>query len=218
MRMAKGIKMRKALAMSRALFAAAVLIAGMALPGTSPARAVTLLSLTNTPTTTDTPYHLFFTAKSGTTTTTISIGGYDHPGFEYVFDISVTLGGGANLLGDTWVRTPAEAGSEATQGNGLLTFGDLSSGKFAVFSQSFTTAPGATYLLSFHFANSLDGSSFPSDPSQLLITTSAALSPTTVSVAVPELDTWTMALFGFVGLGIIGYCRRRKTQSRTLPA
>ena len=213
--------MRKALAMSRTLSAAAVLVAGvifMALPGTSPARAATLLLLNNPATTTDTPYHLFFTARSGTTTTRISIGGYDHPGFEYVFDISVTQGGGANLLGESWLRTPAEAGSEATQSSGLLTFGDLSSGKFAVFSQSFATTPNDTYLLSFHFANSLDGSSFPSDPGQLLITTSGALSPAVVSVAVPELNTWTMALFGFVGLGFIGYCQSRKAQSRTLAA
>lgn len=207
--------MRKASAMSKTLSAAAALIAGMALLGSSPARAVTLLSLANSPTTTDKIYDLFFTAKAGTTKTTLSIGGYDHPGFEYVFDTSVTLGGGANLLGESWVRTPAESGSEATQSNGLLTFGDLSSGSFATFSQSFATTPGDTYRLSFHFANSLDGSSFPSDPSELLITTSGGLGR---SVAIPELNTWTMALLGFAGLGLVGYRQSRKTQSRTLAA
>lgn len=211
--------MRKASAVSKTLSAAAVLTAGMALLGTSPVRAavtpVKLLSLTNAPTTTDKAYDLFFTAKAGTTTTTISIGGYDHPGFEYVFDISVTLGGGANLLGESWVRTPAESGSEATQSNGLLTFGDISSGSFATFSQTFATTPGDTYLLSFHFANSLDGSSFPSDPSELLVTTSGALGPTAV---IPELNTWTMALLGFAGFGLFGYRQSRKTRSRTLAA
>ena len=89
-------------------------------------------------------------------------------------------GRGENLLGESWVRTPAGSGSEATQGNGLLTFGDISSGNFATFSQSFATIKGDTYLLSFRFANSLDGSSFPNDPSELLVTTDAgspALSP-----------------------------------------
>ena len=192
------------------LSAAAVLIASMLLLGTPSARAVTLLTLVNSPTTTDTTYDLFFTATAPTAK--ISIGGYDHPGFEYVWDIRVTLGGGENLLGESWVRTPAGSGSEATQGNGLLTFGDISSGNFATFSQSFATIKGDTYLLSFRFANSLDGSSFPNDPSELLVTTDAGLPRT---LAVPELSTWTMALLGFVGLGFVGYRQGWKAQSKT---
>ena len=82
--------------MPKTLSAAAVLIAGVVLLGTSSARAVTLLSLVNPPTTLGTLYDFSFTATAPATE--ISIGGYDHPGFEYVFDISVTLGGGENLL------------------------------------------------------------------------------------------------------------------------
>ena len=195
--------------MRKTLSAMAVLIGGMALLGASPARAVTLLSLVNSHTTTDTPYDLFFTAMRPQTT--ISIGGYDDPAFEYVFDLAVTRGGGANLLGESWVFTPAPLGSEATEFDGLLKFGDISVGNYDTFSQTFATIPGDTYLLSFHFANSLDGSSFPSDPSGLLVTTSGGLAST---VAVPEPTTWMMALLGFVGLGLIGYRRGRTTQSR----
>jgi hypothetical protein len=196
--------------MPKALSAAAVLIAGAVLLGTSSARAVILLSLVNSPTTTDTLYDFSLTATAPTTI--ISIGGYDHPGFEYVWDISLTVDGGANLLGESWVRTPSASGSEATQSNGLLTFGDISSGNFATFSQTLATTPGDSYLLTFRFANSLDGSSFPSDPNELLVTTSSGLPRT---LAVPELSTWTMALLGFVGLGLVGYRQARKTESRT---
>jgi hypothetical protein len=211
--------------MRKTLSAIAVLIAGMALLGTSSAWAdTTLLSLVNPPTTTGTPYGPFsFNATSSTTT--ISIGGYDHPGFEYVWDISVTLGGGANLLGpsqsQSWARTPAQSGSEAAQSSGLLTFGDLSSGNYATFtSQPFATTPGDTYLLSFQFANELfpnlpDGPNPPPDPSKLVVTTSGGFASTP---AVPELTTWIMALLGFVGLGLVGYCQGRKTQSRTRAA
>lgn len=189
---------------------AAALILGAALVAASSARAVTLLSLIDSTTTTDTLYDFSFTATAAKTT--ISIGGFDHPGFEYVWGISLTLDGGANLLGDSWVRTPAGSGSEATQGNGLLTFGDLSSGRFATFSQTLATTPGDNYIFSFHFANSLDGKSIPSDPNELLVTTSSGVAR---NLAVPELSTWTMALLGFVGLGLVGYRQARKTESQT---
>ena len=198
--------------MRKTLSATAILIGAMALLGTSPARAATLLSLLNPPTTTFTHYGFSFTAIASQTT--ISIGGYDDPAFEYVFDVGVTpaLDGGANLLGQSWVFTPARSGSEATEFDGLLKFGDISVGNYDTFSQSFATTAGATYLLSFDFANSLDGSSFPSDPSGLLVTTSGGLART---VAVPEPTTWALALLGFAGLGLVGYRRGRATQSRT---
>jgi hypothetical protein len=201
--------------MRKTLSATAVLIAGVVLFATSSARAVTLLSLADSPTTTDTPYGRFFTAIGPTTM--ISIGGYDDPAFEYVWDVSVTpaLGGGANLLGGSWVFTPARSGSEATQSNGLLTFGDISPGNYDTFSQTFATTPGDTYLLSFDFANCLDPLSCGPDPGGLLVTTTGELARTP---AVPELTTWTMALLGFVGLGLVGYRQGRTTQSRTRPA
>lgn len=190
--------------------AAAILIAGMLLLGASSARAVTLLSLVNPLPTTDTPYDLFFTATAPTTT--ISIAGYDDPAFEYVWGVGVTLGGGATLLGESWVFTPARSGSEATEGNGLLTFGDISQGNYDTFSQTVATTPGDTYLLSFQFANCLDASNCGSDSGGLLVTTSSGLART---LAVPELSTWAMAILGFVGLGLIGYRQARKTESRT---
>lgn len=208
--MANGIRIRKAPAMPKTLSAAAVLIAGVVLLGTSSARAVTLLSLVNPPTTLGTLYDFSFTATAPATE--ISIGGYDDPAFEYVFDVSVTLGGGANLLSDRWVFTPARSGSEATEGKELLTFGDISPGNYDTFSQTFATTVGDSYLLTFHFANSLDGSSFSSDSSGLLVTTDTGLARTP---AVPELSTWTMAILGFIGLGFVGYRQARKTESGT---
>src|SRR5579872_6598343 len=206
-------KVGKTSAMLKTLSAAAVLIGAMALFGASSARAVTLLSLFNSPTTTGTPYDLSFTAMAPQTT--ISIGGYDDPAFEYVFDLRVTREGGANLVGQNWVFTPAPIGSEATEFDGLLKFGDISVGNYDTFSQTFATIPGETYLLSFQFANSLDGSSFPSDPSGLLVAANVELPHT---LAVPEPATWMMALLGFVGLGLVGYRRGRKTESRTWAA
>jgi hypothetical protein len=199
--------------MRKTLSATAALIGTVALLGASPARAVTLLSLFNSPTTTDTPYDLFFTATAPQTT--ISIAGYDDPAFEYVFDLAVTLGRGPNLLGQSWAFTPARIGSEATEFDGVLKFGDIVVGNYDRFSQTFATIPGDTYLLSFQFANSINGSSFPGDPSGLLVTTSGELAST---VPVPEPATWMMALLGFVGLGFVGYRRGRKTRSRTRAA
>lgn len=199
--------------MPKTLSAAAALIAGVVLLGTSSARAVTLLSLVDPPTTVGTLYDFSFTATA--LATEIWIGGYDDPAFEYVFDVSVALGGGANLLGESWVFTPARTGSEAIESKGLLTFGDISPGNYDTFSQTFATTVGDSYLLTFHFANSLDGSSFSSDSSGLLVTTSSGLART---LAVPELSTWTMAILGFMGLGLVGYRRRRKTESRTRAA
>lgn len=202
--------------MPKTLSATAVLIGAMALLGTSPARAVTLtplLSVIDSPTTADRTYHLFFSATASTTT--ISIGGYDDPAFEYVWNVSVTRGGGPNLLGHNWEFTPAALGSEATESNGVLTFGDVSVGNYDTFSQAFATTPGDTYLLSFEFANCLRGSSCGPDPGGLLVKTSGALAST---VAVPEPTTWMMAVLGFVGLGLVGYRRGRATRSQTRTA
>jgi len=203
--------------MCKTLSATVALIGTVALLGASPARAATLLSLINSPTTTDTPYDLFFTATAPATT--VSIGGYDDPAFEYVFDIAVTVGGGPNLLGQSWTFRPALIGSEATEFDGLLKFGDIAVGNYDTFSQTFATVAGDTYLLSFQFANSIDGTSFPGDPSGLLVTTSGELASTVAgTVPVPEPATWMMALLGFVGLGLVGYRRSRKIRSRTRAA
>jgi hypothetical protein len=200
----------KAAELSKRLSATAILIGGMALLGPSSGRAVTLLSLVNPPAQTDTRYDLSFTATAPNTL--ISFGGYNDPAFEYVFDMSVTLGGRTIPINGPWVFTPASSGSEATEMNGLLTFGDISPGNYDTFSHTFVTTTDKTYLLSFHFANSLDGSSSGSLSSGVLVTTSGELGG---ALAVPELTTWTMALLGFVGLGLVGYRRGKTTQSRT---
>jgi hypothetical protein len=210
--------MRKAPAMHKTLSATAVLIAGMALLGTSSARAVTppatatLLSLDNPPTTTGKPYDLLFTAEGKTTT--ISIGGYDDPGYEYVWNIGVTLlGGGPPLLSTLW---PPPVGLDATQSPmGSLTFGDISPVDEGTFAQTFATTRGDTYLLSFDFANCIFASGCGPDSGQLLVMTSGE---SLGAFAVPELTTWTMALLGFAGLGVVGYRRGRKTESRTRAA
>ncbi len=195
-------------------------IAVAALLGTSSAQAVTLLSLIDPPAQAGTSYNLEFTANAATTT--IWIGGYELPAYEYVTDISVTLGGGENLLGGTWTLTKAASGSDAkTQSDGTgvpaLWFGGYSSGDYDTFSQTFATTPDETYLLTFDFT--ID--SFPqlsalseflgSSSSALLVTTSASV------VSVPEPSTWAMLLLGFAGLGVAGYHRTRKARMSSCP-
>jgi hypothetical protein len=190
----------------------AILIGGMALLGASSARAVTLLSLINPPAQTQTPYILDFTATAASTT--ISIGGYQDLAYEYVSDISVTSGGGANMLGGTWTFTKASSGSDAkTQNDGTsvpsLWFGGFKE-NYDSFSQAFMTTPGVTYLLGFNFTNDT-----LFDPSALMVTTSGSLAVATQALAAPEPTTWTMALLGFVGLGLVGYRHGRNAQSPT---
>jgi hypothetical protein len=85
---------------------------GLGLLGTESARAdMVLLSLTDIGYT-ETLYNLDFIANASTTS--LSVGGYE-PNFVWVAAInSVTpLGGGANMLGDTWTFVPASSGSFA---------------------------------------------------------------------------------------------------------
>ncbi len=200
--------------------AIAGVIAAAALLGTSSAQAVTLLSLIDPPGQSGIRYDLEFTANAATTT--IWIGGYDLPAYEYLTDISVTLNGGQNLLGGTWRLTNAAAGSDAkTQSDGTsvpaLWFGGYSSGNYDTFYQTFATTPDNTYLLTFDFT--VD--SFPqlSALSQFLSSSSSALLVTTSASAasVPEPSTWAMLLLGFAGLGLAGYRRTRKARLSSCP-
>ncbi len=192
-------------------------IGGVALLGATSAQAVTLLSLVNPPATTGTTYDLDLTATAATTT--ISIGGYWPFAYEYVSHNSVTLGGGANLLGGTWAPTPAASGSNDgffDDGTSVpaLWFGGTSAGYYDTLSQTFATTPGDTYLLTFDFyncSNSLVCPNLDFNSSALLVTTTARAS------AAPELSTWTMTLFGCLGLGLVGYRRTRKAQLLSRP-
>jgi hypothetical protein len=73
-----------------------------------------LLSLIDPAGGTSTPYALLFTA--GAPTTDITFAGYQLPSALFATDISLTTGGGGNLLGETWTFTPAPSGSDALQG------------------------------------------------------------------------------------------------------
>jgi len=56
------------------------------------------------------------------------------------------------------------------------------------------------------------GSEFGSDGTQFLLNVSSISSSdiTTMVVFVPEFSTWTMMLFGFAGLGFVGWRAQRK--------
>ncbi len=183
--------------------------------------ATTLLSLIDPPGQTGTPYSLDFTANAATTT--ISIGGYQTTAYEYVSGMSVTRGGGANLLTTAWTLTPGtppgfgtDARIQPLGGYPRLWFGGFSSGDYDTFSQTFATTPDANYVLTFNFTNdSFAGLSALLNFGSSVFSSSALLVTTTGRVSVPSIpepSTWAMMFLGFVGLGLAGYRRTRKTQ------
>ena len=183
---------------------------GFALLGAASARAdTTLLSLINMPASSGTPYDLDFIATSSTTT--LSVAGYQLPSFWQAEFNSVTpSGGGANLLGGTWTLVPASSGSDtSTFSDGTsvpaLNFGAVVAGLYDTYSQTFATTPGAEYVYAFTFLNSS-----ANEPSGLLVTTSGSAAGT-----VPETTTWAMMLLGFAGLGLVGYRKSRRAASIT---
>jgi PEP-CTERM motif len=207
--------------MSRPLSLAACLIGGAALLGASSARAdVTLLSVTDTSALFATQYVLDFTAPTTQPSTTISFQGYNASDFEYVYGISVTRNGGANLLGDTWTKTPAGSGSYAYQTT-TLEFGDVS-GESDSFSQTFATTPGAQYVLTFDFAGStfafFDLSSYSSGVisrlSEVANSNSLQVIASGSAASVPEPSTWAMMLIGLAGLGSVRYRWRGRSVAR----
>ncbi len=191
------------------------------------AHAVTLLSLSDPPNQTGTVYDVAFTATDSITT--ISFGGYQQFAYEYLSEISLTQGGGQNLLGGAWIFTPAAIGSNAQTVNDgtpvpALWFGGFIPGDYDTFSQILLTTPDAVYTLQFTFSNvslggpgpllaSLDLSSPPS--ASLLITTSTGtLTPVE---AVPEAPVWAMMILGFAGLGLAGYRKARRARFASAP-
>jgi hypothetical protein len=126
--------------------------------GASAAQADTILNLIDAPAQTNVPFSLPFIASSPATM--ISIAGYQVPSFEQSTQNGVFLNGiGPNLLGSSWVFTPAPSGSLANtinDGSSVpgLNFGGVVVGSFDTFSQTIATTPGSLYTLDFHYTNS----------------------------------------------------------------
>ncbi len=124
-----------------------LLTAVLAVFGAGQAKA-DLFDLTNPPYQSNTPIALSFVA--GAATTDIIFGGYDAFGEVIASDISLTTGGGGNLLGQTWNFTPTPFDSIADQtpdGSEL----DFSAGDnlFDEFDQEIGTVIGQTYDINF---------------------------------------------------------------------
>jgi hypothetical protein len=170
-----------------------LLTAVMALLGVGEAKA-DLFDLTNPPGQSDTPISLSFVA--GATTTDIVFGGYQVPSVMEATDISLTTGGGGNLLGLTWNFTPAASGSIADQfGNGSvngLQFAGVVVGDFDEFDQEISTVIGQTYDINFLFTNSPFNA-----PSGFFVNATDAL------VATPEPGSLTLLALCISGAAIL---------------
>jgi hypothetical protein len=180
-----------------------ILMAGFASLAAASADATTLLDLVDAPDQVNTPYTFSITAASSSLT--ISFAGYQVPAVELVNYISLSTGGGSNLLGRTWAFTPAPTGSLAIQAddstsvNALLFYGtDI--GSYDTFSQTISAIAGTTYTLAFLFYE--DGS-----PNGLRVTTDGDLA------AAPEPSSWASMVGGF---GIVGSAMRRRRRATTL--
>jgi hypothetical protein len=170
-------------------------LAVFALPAASQA-ATTLLDLPNS-VDLGTAYDLAFTA--GNATTTLAIYGYNVVNYDFAKGNAVYLNdAGPNLLGSTWLFTPALFGSSALQfadgyGTGAngLQFGGVSTGSWDAFSQTFATVVGQTYNYHLeHFAEYGIGSDF-----QVRVDSSR------VADGVPEPAAWALTVIGF---GLMG--------------
>jgi len=195
---------------SRLVLSAASLAAVALMMGASvPARATTLLNLIDPPSQSDTPYALPFTASSSSTT--ISIAGYQVPAYEQTSNNGLFLDGtGPNLLGGTWTFIPAASGSLANTYNDMtsvpaLNFGGVAVGFYDTFTQTIATITGDSYTLDFLYSNDAN-----SGPSGLLVTTSD-ISSTPLPAALPMFAA---------GLALVGLLARKKRRAttRSLPA
>ncbi len=157
-----------------------------------------LLNAINVPLQTDTPYDLSFVATESSTS--ISIGGYQVPGDALLTHIGVFLDNtGPNLLGSSWVFTPAAQGSDSvTFGDGTsvpaLHFAGVSVGYYDTYSQTFSTTVGQSYSLDLLFTEGFG------TPNGFLVTTTAS--------AVPEPSSLVLAgIAATAGLGM--WARKR---------
>jgi hypothetical protein len=132
----------------------------------------------------------------------ISFAGYQVPSYEYAEDISLTvLGGGPNLLGQTWSFVPAEFGSLTSQfddgygtGTNGLGFAGVSAGYYDTYSQSLPLVIGDTYQLNFLFTQE-------GGPQSDFVVSAGQ--------AVPEPSSFALLGLGGIGLAIGAYRRRR---------
>lgn len=185
------------------ILAAAAVALGFA--ASANASTVTLLSLINPAGGSSESYSLTFTATS--TESTLSDGGYQLPGFTHFIDNSVVLDGtSTNLLGQTWVFTPAASGSDTSQFNdgtavNALNFGGVTLGSYDVYSQTFATTPGDSYTYTF------DVPSYAGNPDGYYVTVSnASLS------SVPEPANVALLLAGVAMVG--GLTRKSRRGDR----
>jgi hypothetical protein len=144
---------------------------------------------------------------AGATSTDILFEGYQVPSFERAEDITLTTGGGSNLLGETWTYTPAPSGPDAFQfsdghgtGTNGLSLGGVTAGSFDQFDQTVSTVVGDTYDLSFLFSE--DGTG----PSAFVVSTSNIGS----SIAAPEPGTLSLMLVGLGVLGLVTVMMRKR--------
>lgn len=171
-------------------------------------KADTLLDIVNPAIQSNTPYVLDFVA--GSTSTDIQIEGYQLPSYEQATDITLTTGGGSNLLGENWTYTPAPSGALAFQyddgygkGTNALDFGGVTVDSYDQFDQTITTVVGQTYDLSFLFTEDYTG------PSEFVV----SASDTDPVLATPEPGTLSLMLVGLGVLGSITVLRKRNGQA-----
>jgi len=179
-------------------------VVALLLFGAGHAMAGVLLDLVNSPVQTNTPYTLDFTATS--VTSDIQFAGYQVPSHEYAEDISLidTTAGGSNILGQTWLFTPAASGTDTSQfddgygtGTNGLNFAGVVAGDFDTYDQDVTTVVGDQYALTFLFTQGYTG------PSEFTVSVSNA------STAAPEPATLFLFGSGLLGVAIASRKRRK---------
>jgi hypothetical protein len=229
---------------SGAALAVSLLFAGQALATANndpPPAGPVILDLAGTPVPhVYTQYNVSFVADS--TTTDLSFAFREDPAFLSLDDVSLTTGGGPNLvvnggfeLGPVGSNAPADwtylnvFGSEAAgidQDNnphsGEGNYFDGSVQAYDAITQAITTVVGTTYNLSFWLddsgglttfsALSTNGDTTDTGGNGIDLVVYAGNGIPTIAGGVPEPTTWALMLLGFGGMGAM-LRRRRATAS-----